>query len=193
MIELDKSLQEYLDKLVAEQVKKEVAAKLAALSLYESQPRKEQPHKIALIVTKGTLDMAYPPLVLATTAAASGAEVVMYCTLYGVNLLRQNAAPRLAPIGNPAMPVKVPNIIGMLPGMTALATRIMKGRIAKNQIATIPELFKNARKLKVKLIACQMAMDVMGLKKEELMEDVEIGDATTFLKFGFDADVTLLI
>lgn len=193
--QLDKAVQDYLNQLVAEQVEKAVAAKLAALTLPKTVARKDQTRKVAIVVTKGTLDMAYPPLILATSAAAVGAEVVVFCTLYGVNLLckDKNTALQVAPVGNPAMPISVPNIIGMLPGMTSMATRIMKGMISKNQVKTVPELLKEAQELKVRLIACELAMNVMGIKKEELMEGIEIGQPDTFLNFAFDAPVTLLI
>jgi peroxiredoxin family protein len=191
-LKLSGDLQEYLDKLVAGQVEKAVTAKLATS---QTPPKKKPPRKVAIIASKGTLDMAYPPLILATAAAALGAEVSVFFTFYGLNILRKdkNATLQVAPIGNPAMPVPVPNIIGMLPGMTPMATKMMKGMFDKHHVQTIPQLLKDAQELDVKLIACQMTMDVMGMKKEEFIEGVEIGGATTFLKFAFDADVSLFI
>jgi peroxiredoxin family protein len=194
-LKLSGELQEYLDKLVAAQVEKAVTTKLTTLSLPQTQAKKKPIRKVAIIASKGTLDMAYPPLILATAAAALGGEVSVFFTFYGLNILHKakNATLQVAPIANPAMPVPIPNIIGMLPGMTPMATKMMKGMFEKHHVQTIPQLLKDAQELEVKLIACQMTMDVMGIKPEEFIEGVEIGGAATFLKFAFDADVSLFI
>src|SRR5512139_1666306 len=88
-------------------------------------------NRIALIASKGTLDMAYPPLLLATTARSMGIESSIFFTLYGVQILKKNAKLKVAPLANPAMPMPVPNIIGALPGMTAMASVMMKGMFKK--------------------------------------------------------------
>ncbi len=96
---------------------------------------------------------------------------------------------QVAPIANPAMPepipgFAVPNIVGALPGMTAVATSMMQGWMKKAKVATIPELMQIAVESGVRLIACQMTMDVMGIKKEHLIDAIEVGGAATFLEFA---------
>lgn len=144
-----------------------------------------QAKRLGIIAGHGTLDAAYPPLILATAAAALEMEAAIFFTFYGLEIIKKGKADRLqvAPIGNPAMPVPVPNIIGMLPGMTAMATRMMNGWMDKANVAKVSELLEMAVMSDVKLIACQMTMDVMGVKKTDLMEGVEVGGAATYLEF----------
>jgi peroxiredoxin family protein len=152
--------------------------------------------KVAIIASKGTLDMAYPPLILATAAAALDMEVELFFTFYGLNIIKKGQADKLqvAPIANPAMPVPMPNIIGMLPGMTPAATWMMKNLyFGKHNVATIGELLEQCKELGVKLIACQMTMDVLGFKREELLDEVEVAGAATFLAFAREAHTTLFI
>jgi peroxiredoxin family protein len=162
------------------------------------EARKKDPakRKVAIIASKGTLDMAYPPLILATAAAALDMEVELFFTFYGLNIIKKGEADKLqvAPIANPAMPVPMPNIIGMLPGMTPAATWMMKNLyFAKHHVATIGELLEQCKELGVKLIACQMTMDVLGFKREELLDEVEVAGAATFLAFAREAHTTLFI
>ena len=152
--------------------------------------------KVAIIASKGALDMAYPPLILATAAAALDMEVELFFTFYGLNINKKGEADKLqvAPIANPAMPVPMPNIIGMLPGMTPAATWMMKNLyFGKHNVATISELLEQCNELGVKLIACQMTMDVLGFKREELLDEVEVAGAATFLAFAREAHTTLFI
>jgi len=152
--------------------------------------------KVAIIASKGTLDMAYPPLILATAAAALDMEVELFFTFYGLNIIKKGEADKLqvAPIANPAMPVPMPNIIGMLPGMTPAATWMMKNLyFGKHHVATIGELLEQCKDLGVKLIACQMTMDVLGFKREELLDEIEIAGAATFLAFAREAHTTLFM
>ena len=119
--------------------------------------------RMALVASKGTLDMAYPPLILATTAGSLGWEVGIFFTFYGLDILHRNRIGKLkvGPVGNPAMPppiqalpwMKVPNIVGALPGMTAMATSMMKSWIARAKLPTIPELMDIAKELDVSLFA----------------------------------------
>ena len=153
----------------------------------------EQSKRIAIIAGHGTLDAAYPPLILATAAVAMDMEAAIFFTFYGLEILKKGKADHLqvAPIANPAMPVPMPNIIGMLPGMTAMATTMMNGWMSKAKVAKLSELLNIAVESGVKLIACQMTMDVMGIKKEDLMDGIEIGGAATFLEFASKNAVTL--
>jgi peroxiredoxin family protein len=151
--------------------------------------------RIALIASKGTLDMAYPPLILATTAAAMEMEAVVFFTMYGLNIIdkRRYASLEVSPVGNPALPVNVPNIAGMLPGMGAMATGMMKRWFARAKVPTIPEFVQMALEANVRLIGCQMTMDVMGVRKEDLVEGTEVGGAATFLDLAADSQIQLFI
>ena len=146
----------------------------------------ETPKRLAIIAGHGTLDAAYGPFVLATAAAAMEMEVAIFFTFFGLRILKKGAAKKLkvAPIANPAMPIAIPNIIGMLPGMTHLATAMMNSWFRKAHVTKLPELIDMSKELGVRLIACQMTMDVMKIKKEDLIDGVEVGGAATFLEFA---------
>lgn len=149
--------------------------------------------RLAIIALHGTLDLAYPPLILATAAAAMDMEVTIFFTFYGLDILKKGRADHLkvAPIANPAMPVPVPNIVGMLPGMTLMATTMMNNWMKKAHVAKLSELIETAQELGVKFIACQMSMDVMGIKQSDLIDGVEIGGAATFLEFAGQNAISL--
>ena len=154
---------------------------------------KAQKNRVAIIASKGTLDMAYPPLLLATGARSMGIEASIFFTLYGVNILKKKARLKVAPLANPAMPIPVPNIIGALPGMTEIASLMMKGMFKKQAVPSIRELLDMARDTGVKLVACQMTLDVLGIKKKDLIEGVEFGGLATYLEYGMGATVTLFV
>jgi peroxiredoxin family protein len=184
-------LQERIDTLITERFDRLVTERIA--DAMRKDPAKD---KMALIASKGTLDMAYPPLILASAAAAMGEEVEIFFTFYGLNIIKKGGAKHLkvAPIANPAMPVPMPNILGMLPGMTPMATWMMKTQFfAKHHVAPVEELLQECIDLGVKFTACQMTMDVMGIKSSDLIEGVEIGGAATFIDFANQAHVTLFI
>src|SRR3990167_6960535 len=155
----------------------------------------ERKRRMAIIASKGTLDMAYPPLILATTAAAMDIECSIFFTFYGLDIInkKKNKNLQVPSLANPAMPVPMPNIIGALPGMTAMATMMMKGWMSKANVATIPKLLDIAREGGVRLIGCQMTMDVMGVKKEDFIDGVEVAGAATFLDYAIDANVSLFV
>lgn len=153
--------------------------------------------KMALIASKGTLDMAYPPLILASTAAAMDVEVQIFFTLYGVDIVNRHKykSLKVAPLANPAMPspVPFPNILGVLPGMTSLATVMMNSMIKKINWPSIPELIEACKEMDVKLIACTPTLEMTGLKKEDLVDGVVVAGAAEFLDFALDSDVSLFI
>jgi len=155
----------------------------------------ERKKRMAIVASKGTLDMAYPPLILATTAAAMDIECSIFFTFYGLDIInkRKNKNLKVPSLANPAMPIPVPNIIGALPGMTAVATKMMKSWMAKVNVPTIEDLLNIAIETGVKLIGCQMTLDVMGVKKEDLIEGVEVCGAAAFLEYAADADITLFV
>ncbi len=153
----------------------------------------KEPKKLVIVISKGTLDMAYPPLILATSAAAMGMEVDLYFTFWGLDLLHKNKinSLKIAPVGNPGLPM--PNIFGMLPGMTAMATSMMKGRI-KKYWPTIPEMMKSAKDVGVRIHACSPTMGLMNVNEKELIPEVtDIIGASTYLDLAIDADVSLFI
>jgi peroxiredoxin family protein len=153
----------------------------------------EPTKRLAIIAGHGTLDAAYAPLILATAAAAMDMEVAIFFTFFGLEIVKKGKIDKLkvAPIGNPAMPVPIPNIIGMLPGMTAAATAMMNSWMKKAKVSKLSELLDMAKEMGVRLIGCQMTMDVMGIKKDDLIDGLEIGGAATFLEFASRNAITL--
>lgn len=155
--------------------------------------KKAVKNRVAIIASKGTLDMAYPPLLLATTARAMGIEASIFFTLYGVEILKKNAKLKVAPLANPAMPMPVPNIIGAMPGMTAMASMMMKGMFKKQSVPPIKELMNMARESGVKLVCCQMTVDVLGVKQKNLIDGIEFGGLATFIEYGMGSTITLFV
>ncbi len=153
----------------------------------------EEAKRLAIIAAHGTLDAAYPPLILATAAVAMDMQAAIFFTFYGLQILKKDHADHLqvAPIANPAMPMPVPNIIGILPGMTSMATGMMNSWMGKAKVAKLSDLLQIAIENDVRLIACQMTMDVMGIKREELIDQIEVGGAATFLEFASQDAISL--
>jgi peroxiredoxin family protein len=185
---LDKSLTD----LIEAKVKEIVDQRLKAAGEKEKRPK-----RLAIaVVSKGTIDAAYPALILATTAVSLDMEAGVYFSFFGLNILKKKSQDslKLVPLGNPALPVPMPNILAVLPGMTALATMMMKRDIKKKKIATVPELMQIAIESGVKLWPCQTAMEMFDIKKEDLIDGLPdpVG-AATFLEFASEADVTLFI
>jgi peroxiredoxin family protein len=151
----------------------------------KAEERGEQASRLLVILSKGTMDMVYPALMIATTGATMGKEVHMFFTFWGLDAVNKKKVDSLkvAPVGNPGMPV--PNILGMIPGMTAMATRMMKGKMAKAKQPSVHELFKMAKDLGVKLHACSTTMEVMGTPREILIDEVDdVVGAATMLSLG---------
>jgi peroxiredoxin family protein len=150
-----------------------------------------------IIASKGTLDWAYPPLILATTAAASGMRTAIFFTFYGLNIIHRDFERllKVSPLGNPAMPMPMPmpNMVLGLPGMTPMATRMMKARFRGKNVTAIGELLDAARELDVRLIACQMTMDVFGYTAKDFIDGVEFEGAAAFLAEARRAHLTLFI
>ncbi|MFC5366253.1 DsrE/DsrF/DrsH-like family protein [Salinirubrum litoreum] len=149
---------------------------------------------MTIIATKGTLDMAYPPLILASTAAAFGWDVVVFHTFWGLDILHEERSKhlKLSAVGNPSMPV--PNAVAALPGMDRMTTRMMEKRIADNGTATIEELIETSLDMGVDLQACQMTVELMDYDEDDFYEGVTTGvGAATALQHMADADVQLLV
>ncbi len=168
----------------------------------------EKRRRLALIASRGTLDWAYPPFILGSGAASMDWEVAIFFTFYGLPLLKPKISAQVSPLGNPAMPMNmpfgpewfqkinwpIPNLImSNVPGFEAMATGLMKKTFKNKGVATVEELREMCLELGVRLIACQMTMDVFGFKKEDFIDGIEIGGAATFLEFAADADVSLFI
>jgi peroxiredoxin family protein len=153
--------------------------------------------RLALIASKGTLDWAYPPLILSTAAAAAGMDTAIFFTFYGLNIVRKDFRKKLkvSPVGNPAMPMPVPmaDLFSSLPGMKPMATSMMKSMFSKKGVATIEELIDVALELEVRLIACQMTMDVFGYTESDFIDGVEFGGAAAFLSYARQGHVTLFV
>jgi len=192
-----------LDRLINERLDALLPKKLAEL-------REKQTPSMTIIATKGTLDWAYPPFILASTAAALGWNVSMFFTFYGLGLLRKDISDlKVSPLGNPGMPMKmpfgpewfkginwnIPNAVqGVVPGFETMATMLMKQTIHDKGVATIEELRTACIEGGVNLIGCQMTVDLFGYKPEDFIVEVkEYCGAATFLPMARDADVSLFI
>ena len=159
----------------------------------------ENQKKLALIATKGTLDWAYPPFILASTAAALGYEAQIFFTFYGLNLLKKDMNLKISPLGNPGMPMPMgmdkwfPTLGTALPGMEGMMTGMMKKKMKSKGIASVAELRDLCIEADVKLIACQMTVDLFDFEKDDLIDDIELGGAATFFEFAGQADVSLFV
>jgi len=154
----------------------------------------DDPQKMVIIATKGTLDMAYPPLILASTAAAFGYDVTVFHTFWGLEILHEEHSKdlKLSSVGNPNMPM--PNAVAALPGMDALTTRMMGKRIADNDVATVEELIETSLDVGVDLQACQMTIDLLEYDEDDFYDGVTtgVGAASAFQEM-VDADIQLLV
>jgi peroxiredoxin family protein len=153
--------------------------------------------KAAIVASKGTLDWAYPPLILASSAAAIGMDTSVFFTFYGLNIIHKDAARKLKvdPVGNPAMPmpVRIPDIVSSLPGMVPMASAMMRAKFARSNVATIGELLQTAQEAGVRLIACQMTVDVFGYTAGDFIDGVEFAGATAYMAQARQAHVTMFI
>jgi len=192
-----------LDRLIGERLDALLPKKLAEL-------REKQTPSMTIIATKGTLDWAYPPFILASTASALGWNVSVFFTFYGLNLLRKDLGElKISPLGNPGMPMKmpfgpewfkhinwnIPNAVqGVIPGFESLATSLMKQTIKSKGVAGIEELRSACIEGGVNLIGCQMTVDLFGFTRDDFIPEVkEYCGAATFLPMARDADVSLFI
>lgn len=151
--------------------------------------------KLAIIASKGTLDGAYPPFLLASTAAALGFEAKIFFTFYGLQLLKKELSLQVSPLGNPAMPMPIPmpNLLQIIPGMEAFATWMMRRKLKQKGVASIQELREACLETDVELIACQMTVDLFDFKDSDFIDGISHGGAASFLEFASEADITLYI
>jgi peroxiredoxin family protein len=192
-----------IDRLINERLEALLPGKLAQL-------REKQTPSMTIIATKGTLDWAYPPFILSSTAAALGWNVSMFFTFYGLNLLRKDLSDlKVSPLGNPGMPMKmpfgpewfkhinwnIPNAVqAVVPGFETMATTLMKQTIHNKGVAGIADLRQACIEGGVNLIGCQMTVDLFGFAREDFIPEVKdyVG-AATFLPMARDAEVSLFI
>ena len=196
---LDDLIKRRLDELLPQKLEE----KLAEL-------REKKTPSMTIIATKGTLDWAYPPFILSSTAAALGWNVSVFFTFYGLQLLRKDLSHlKVSPLGNPGMPMKmpfgpdwfksinwnIPNAVqSIVPGFETVATTLMKQTIRNKGVASVEELRQMAIEAGVKLIGCQMTVDLFGFTRDDFIPEVkEYVGAATVLPLARDADVTLFI
>lgn len=165
--------------------------------------------KLAIIATKGTLDWAYPPFILASTAAALGYDVQIFFTFYGLQLVKKDVSGlKVSPLGNPGMPMKmpfgpkwfkginwnIPNAVqSLVPGYESLATTLMRKTIKNNGVATIHDLRSMCLEADVKFIACQMTVELFGFEHSDFLDGIEYGGAASFFEFAGESDICLFI
>jgi peroxiredoxin family protein len=155
---------------------------------------------MSIIVTKGSLDWAYPPFILGTTAAAMGVDVTMFFTFYGLPLLLKKLDPQITVLGNAAMKMPMmgmhmgmPNIAGVIPGVDAMATKMMKNLIKKKGVASIEELREAAIESDIRLVACQMTMDLFEYKLEDMIDGITVAGAASYMENALKSDINLFI
>ncbi len=201
--------------IAADEMTKQQIEKLIDQRLDQVLPKKLEDIKanttpsMALIATKGTLDWAYPPFILGSTAAALGWDVKIFFTFYGLLLLKKDITALVSPLGNPAMPMKMPFgpkwfqnfewpmpnlVMAGIPGFEKVATGLMKMTFKNKGVATVDELRSLCLEAGVEMIACQMTVDVFGFSKDDFIPEVKdyVG-AASFLPIARNSDVCLFI
>ena len=154
---------------------------------------------LTIIATKGTLDWAYPPFILSSTAAALGYNVTMFFTFYGLQLLKKDLSLSVSPLGNPGMPMPMgmdkwfPVLGTTIPGMQAMMTGMMKNTIKSKGVASVAELRNLCLEADVKMIGCQMTIDLFDIKHEDLIDEIDLGGAATYFEHAGESDVNLFI
>jgi peroxiredoxin family protein len=155
--------------------------------------------KLAIIATKGTLDWGYPPFILASTAAALGYDTQIFFTFYGLQLLKKRLTLKVTPLGNPGMPMPMgmdkwfPVLFTTLPGMQGMMTSMMKKKMYEKGVASLDELRDLCQEADVKLVACQMTVDLFDMDPSEFIDGVEYAGAASFFEFAGDSDICLYI
>jgi peroxiredoxin family protein len=185
-----------LEALIRDRVDSLVASRVDEILALREAEKASRPKKLAIIATKGTLDWAYPPLILATTAASLGWQAGIFFTFYGLGILKKDRKLEVGTVGNPAMPMPItmPQLLTGLPGMTPIATAMMKKQFADHGVASIDELLDLAVEMGVILQPCGMTMDVFGYKESEFIEGAApVCGAAAYLSWAADADVALMI
>jgi peroxiredoxin family protein len=152
----------------------------------------EKTRKLCLICSKGSLDMAYPPLILANAARMSGIDVDLFFTFWGLDMITEAKVDKLAvtPVGNPSM--GIPPAIGAAPGMGVMASRMMKKQIEELDFPEVREFLEILLDSGAKLYACKMSMDMMKLRADDLIPGCEIIGAMEFMELSEDAQILFI-
>lgn len=164
----------------------------------------DENRKIAFICSKGTLDMAYPALIMGWAALGNGVDVTIFFTFWGLDLINNERVDHLelAPVANTSMKMSmmgvpgnlgIPNLMGVLPGMTAFATRLMKDKMNTLEVPCVREYIQMLADAGANLYACKMTVDMMGLKKEDFVEGVkDIVTASDFIDMTDGAQIIFI-
>lgn len=207
-------MSEPLDKNAIDEMIRQRLDELLPAKIEEAILAREESHtpSMAIIATKGTLDWAYPPFILASTAAALGWDATIFFTFYGLNLVKKDVSDlKVSPLGNPGMPMKMPfgpdwfksidwnkflmpNLIQTnLPGFESIATSLMQQTIKNNGVASIEELRSLSQEAGVRFVACQMTVELFGFSHDDFVDGIEYAGAATFLPVAQKSDVCLFI
>jgi peroxiredoxin family protein len=172
-----------------------LSSEAAAEAVEQNGDRPQKRKRIALVASKGTLDQAYPPLILATTAASLGWEAGVYFTFFGLDVIHRKRSRKLkmASLANPSGPIQMPNLLGALPGATAGATLMMKKWMKDANMPPVSEFISMAQGLGVQFFACSTTMGVMGIEEEDLIDGCLVAGAAAYLDFASTAEVQLFI
>jgi len=151
--------------------------------------------KLAIIATKGSLDWAYPPFILASTAAALGYSTEVFFTFYGLQLLKKRLDLKVTSLGNPGMPMPMPMpvLVQALPGMQSMMTMMMKQKMKSKGVASLEDLRELCLEAEVKMVACQMTVDLFDMDPSEFIDGLEFGGAATFFEFAGESDICLFV
>ena len=197
--------QEQLDQQVHELVIKHLASELPA-ELDRIQESKTP--SLSIIATKGTMDMAYPPFILASTAAALGWDVSIFFTFYGLGLLKDDIDAKVSPLGNPAMPMKMPfgpewlknidlnipnALMANIPGFENMATMMLQQTAKSKGIASVQELRDLCIEADVNMVGCRMTVDMFGFEMDDFIDDVDWLGAASYLPSAQKSDISLFI
>ncbi len=155
--------------------------------------------KLCIICSKGTLDMAYPGLVLANAALMEGIDVTMFFTFWGLDMVNKEKMTKLkcTPLGNPSMAMPngmgIPNLVGALPGMTDMASSMMRKEIEKLDFPPVDEFLEMIHDAGGKMYGCRMAMDMMKLEKEDLFDGIDdVIGAMEFMEMSEGAQIIFI-
>ncbi|GIV11619.1 MAG: hypothetical protein KatS3mg020_1110 [Fimbriimonadales bacterium] len=154
-------------------------------------------NRLSMVVFSGDLDRVLAAFVIASGAAASGMEVSMFFTFWGLTALRQKRESRgktffqrlmgwMTPVGTRGLGVSKMNFGG-------ISAKMLRSMMRQQGVPQIEEMAQMARDLGVRIVACQMSMDVMGIHKEELLDGIEVGGVATFLGDATKSKATLFI
>jgi len=155
----------------------------------------EDTTKVAIIASKGTLDFAYVPLIVASGAAALDMESQIFFTFYGLNVIHKERMDNLKvfPHGNAGMPGPFQGFLGTLPGMPTMATMMMKSMMAKHNVMPVRKMVELCQMSEVKMVACQMTVDLFGMKQSDFIDGVDFGGVAMFLEYAAGSTVNFLV